>query len=61
VLDVKLKIGLDGAADGKIVSSTTTAAAGAGLKRSLGILGECFLAIHTLIVLISRFDRIFRK
>ncbi len=36
----------------------TTAAAGAGLKRSLGIRGECFLAIHTLIVLISRFDRI---
>jgi hypothetical protein len=28
--------------DGK----TTTAAAGAGLKRSLGIRGECFLAIH---------------
>jgi hypothetical protein len=39
----------------------TTAAAGAGLKRSLGIRGECFLAIHTLLVLISRFDRIFRK
>ncbi len=39
----------------------TTAAAGAGLKRSLGIHGECFLAIHTLIVLISRFDWIFRR
>jgi hypothetical protein len=43
----------------KVINNTfkTAAAAGAGLKRSLGIRGECFLAIHTSIVLISRFDR----